>query len=136
MQFHDRTRLGAAKAKIRRQVEDLQRLLIQLEAMTASSPSTTSTTSTTKQRKQGFPSGTPTSASTLRNRGIGQAALEVLRQAGRPMHGLREVLPIIEQQGFHVRSRSGFATLLVRTGQVVRVAPGTFAFRGLKGGAG
>jgi hypothetical protein len=46
------------------------------------------------------------------------------------MHGLHEILPALQARGFVLRSRAGFATTLLRTGQVRRTAPGTFAYAG------
>lgn len=62
------------------------------------------------------------------SRGMGAAAVEILRAAGRPMHGIRDILPALEAQGYRLPSKAGFATTLMRTGQIVRVAPGTFAY--------
>jgi hypothetical protein len=60
--------------------------------------------------------------------GIGAAAVDVLRDTGRPMHGLDELLPALAARGYRVRNRSGFATILLRTGKIVRTAPGTYAY--------
>jgi hypothetical protein len=59
--------------------------------------------------------------------GVGEAAAEILRAVGRPMHGLREILPALEERGFIFKTRQGFGTMLIRTGRIRRVAPGTFA---------
>lgn len=61
---------------------------------------------------------------------IAAASLEILRQAGRPMHGLRELLPALEAMGLKVKHKAGLATILMRTGEVVRTSPGTFAMKG------
>lgn len=61
---------------------------------------------------------------------VGSAALAILRAANRPMHGLSELVPALERQGYRV-SRHGLATTLLRTGQVVRTGRGTFAAREL-----
>lgn len=61
--------------------------------------------------------------------GMTSAVLDILREAGRPMHALNEVIPALEARGFTVRSKGGFATLMLRTGQVVRTAPGTYALK-------
>ena len=44
------------------------------------------------------------------------------------MHGLDELLPALAARGYRVRNRSGFATILLRTGKIVRTAPGTYAY--------
>src|SRR5579884_4313785 len=67
--------------------------------------------------------------STPRKSGVAAEAVEILRSAGRPMHGLREILPELQRRGFVPGSRAGFATALLRTGNVIRTAPGTFAYR-------
>jgi hypothetical protein len=61
---------------------------------------------------------------------IGKAAVEILKTAGRPMHGIREVMPALEAQGYKIKHKAGLATTLLRTGEVERTAPGTFAFKG------
>jgi hypothetical protein len=58
-----------------------------------------------------------------------RAAIEVLKVTGRPVHGTRELLPVLEVLGYTLKHRSGLPTVLMRTGQVERVAPGTFALR-------
>ena len=60
--------------------------------------------------------------------GVGRAAVEILREAGRPMHGLREIVPALEAKGFEFKTQAGFATTLLRTGYIRRTAPGTFAY--------
>jgi len=63
--------------------------------------------------------------------GIYAAALEILRAAGRPMHGLSEILPALEARGLVV-SRYALAGNLMRTGAVERTGRGTFGLK--KGG--
>ena len=62
--------------------------------------------------------------------------MEILREAGRPMHGLTELLPALEARGIKVKHTAGLATILMRTGMVERTAPGTFAVKGGTAGAG
>jgi hypothetical protein len=67
---------------------------------------------------------------------IAAASLEILRAAGRPLHGLREILPALEAQGIKIKHKAGLATVLMRTGEVERTSPGTFAVRGGAASAG
>ena len=67
---------------------------------------------------------------------IAAASLEILRAAGRPLHGLREILPALEAQGIKIKHKAGLATVLMRTGEVDRTSPGTFAVRGGAASAG
>jgi hypothetical protein len=69
----------------------------------------------------------PSSAPGRPRGGIATTAIDVLRDAGRPMHGLSELLPAIEARGVHIASRAGFATSLLRTDKITRTAPGTYA---------
>jgi hypothetical protein len=46
------------------------------------------------------------------------------------MHGLREIIPALESQGYRLKHRAGLATTLMRSGVVERTAPGTFAVKG------
>jgi len=57
---------------------------------------------------------------------IASAVVAVLREVGRPMHGLDEIIPALAARGIHVKNKAGFATLLLRTRQIVRTSPGTF----------
>jgi hypothetical protein len=67
-----------------------------------------------------------------RGEGAGRVAVEIIRNAGRPLHGLTEIVPALEARGIKIRS-SGLPTCIMRTGQAIRVAPGTY---GLKNGTG
>jgi hypothetical protein len=67
-------------------------------------------------------------APSARKKGAGLAAVEILRAAGRPMHGLGEILPALHTSGYEINSKAGLPALLLRTGQVRRTAPGTFAY--------
>jgi len=88
---------------LRREIADRQALVERLEAIVGTEPPT-------------------------RTKGIGAAAVEILRDAGRPMHARGEILPALEARGFKPKSTAGFATTLLRTGQIRRTAPGTFAY--------
>jgi hypothetical protein len=59
---------------------------------------------------------------------VANAAIDILRAANRPMHALAEIVPALQAAGYKVHPH-GLATTLLRTGQVVRVARGTFALR-------
>jgi hypothetical protein len=61
--------------------------------------------------------------------GMGAAAVEILREGGRPMHGLGEILPALKARGFDVSRRAGFASVMMRNPEVVRTAPGTYALK-------
>jgi hypothetical protein len=56
---------------------------------------------------------------------IAEIAVEILREAQRPLHGGTELLAQLEARGVKVRP-SGLATSLLRTGEIERVARGTF----------
>jgi hypothetical protein len=90
-------------ALLRGEIAERQKLVTEMEARIAPSPG--------------------------RKSGQTAAAVEILRTAGRPMHGLQELLPALEAQGYVIGSRAGFGTGLLRTGQIVRTAPGTFAYK-------
>src|ERR1700723_434599 len=78
----------------------------------------------------------PQPTRTMRRMGIGAAAVDVLREAGRPMHGLHEILPALKGRGFDVGRRGGFASVVLRTGQIERTAPGTYALKPARDVAG
>jgi hypothetical protein len=61
--------------------------------------------------------------------GLGAEAIEILRAAGRPMHGLHELLPELERRGYTMRSRGNLAGALLSTKRITRTAPGTFALK-------
>jgi len=61
---------------------------------------------------------------------VASAALAILRAAGRPMHGLREIVPALEAQGYKLKHKAGLATTLMRSGDVERTSPGTFMAKG------
>jgi hypothetical protein len=46
------------------------------------------------------------------------------------MHGGRELVPALEAQGHKVNNPNGLATTILRTGEVERTSPGTFAYKG------
>jgi hypothetical protein len=121
--------VGALAASVRKEIEERQAFLAMLEGVMANgvSPSTPFPNGAANGVQAG---GRPRRGG--KKQSIAVASLEILRQAGRPLHGLRELLPQLEAQGLKVKHKAGLATVLMRTGQVERTAPGTFA---LKGGA-
>jgi hypothetical protein len=98
------TSVGDLLSQLKREIADRQRMVDEIATRLVDEP---------KPRRGGYTA----------------AAVEVLRAAGRPMHALREVIPAIEAKGFAIGTRAGFATALLRTGKIVRTAPGTFAYQ-------
>lgn len=95
--------VGELLSELKREIADRQRLVDELEARVGGEPA--------------------------RKTGMAAAAIAILKDAGRPMHGLHEILPALQAKGFVVGSRAGFSTALLRTGSVERVAPGTFRYK-------
>jgi hypothetical protein len=60
---------------------------------------------------------------------VATAAAEILREKGRPMHGLDEILPALAERGIIVRNRNGFGTTMLRNPEIVRTAPGTYGLK-------
>jgi hypothetical protein len=117
---NDRTTIGDAKTDLRQRIANQQTALHILEALTAPMPRSTVGPSHTE--------GTP-ARKRRNNVGVGRAAIEILRRAGRPMHGLSEIVPALQAAGYHVHAH-GLATTLLRTGLVERTGRGTFAVAG------
>jgi len=69
------------------------------------------------------------SSSAPKRSGMSAAAVEILREVGRPMHGLGEILPALKARGFDVSRRAAFASVMMRNPAVVRTAPGTYALK-------
>jgi hypothetical protein len=101
------TTVADLAAALKREIADRQRMLADIEARMAAQPQPRTATPHT---------------------GAAAEAVEILRSARRPMHGLHEIVPELARRGFVVRSRAGFCTALLRTKRVVRTAPGTFAY--------
>ncbi len=122
--LHKNMPIGAAIAALKREVADRQSALAILEALLAPSGQSapTTTNGTTRRRRKG-----------KRRGGSARLAVEIIRAAGRPMHGLTEIIPALEARGLKFKNPSGLATALMRTGEIERTAPGTF---GLKDGSG
>ena len=96
--------VGDLVSLLRREITERQALLAQLEARIEDAPPPT------------------------KKKGIGLAAVEIIQAAGRPMHGLDEILPALVARGYEVKRREGFATTLLRIRGIRRVAPGTFTY--------
>jgi hypothetical protein len=129
MQLNPGTTIAAAIAAMQKEREALGTAISVLQALVANgvSPSTA----------VGVSGGVvvPFTAGRRARRGgrkpsIAQASIDILRAAGRPLHGLRELIPELEAQGVRIKHKSGLATTLMRTGEVERTAPGTFRFKG------
>jgi hypothetical protein len=69
-----------------------------------------------------------------------RAAIEVLREAGRPLHATSQIVPILEARGYVMSHKSNLASAFGKCRDVEKVGVGTFALkewrlRGAKGGA-
>jgi hypothetical protein len=60
------------------------------------------------------------------NYGIGYEAAKILREAGRPMHAMREIHPALAAKGIKC-AKAGLATSMTRSGLCQRVGRGLFA---------
>ena len=62
---------------------------------------------------------------------IGGAAREILRQAGKPLHGVRDIYPQLVQRGIKT-NKNGLQTILGRTPNIRKVdgSPNTWAYEG------
>lgn len=105
------TSVGEFLDQLRREVDDRQLLIYALS------------------ERLDEPTKSPATTEAPTRVGVAQAAADILREAGRPMHGLHEILPALRARGFAPKSRAGFATLLLRTGKIIRTAPGTYAYK-------
>lgn len=114
--MNEQTPIGSAIAQLKREIAERQSALAILQALVEKVPAPTA-------------NGHPPRGHPPRETGLVRAAVAVLKAAGRPMHGVSEVIPALEAQGYRVKHRSGFSSLLLRTGEVLRTAPGTFAYR-------
>jgi hypothetical protein len=61
---------------------------------------------------------------------VGSNAVEILQAAGRPMHGLRELLPALQARGLKPSKASLPTTLMRQKSRIRRTAPGTWAYTG------
>ena len=118
--------IGAAIAHLKKEIADRQSALFVLEALVAQgvhiAPGATIVSN-----------GVPARGRRGKKMSLAQAGVAILQAAGRPMHGGRELVPALEAQGHKVKHPNGLATTLMRTKQVERTSPGTFAFK--EGGA-
>jgi hypothetical protein len=113
------TPIGAAIATLKKEAADRQSAAAILEALiaTVTGEPTSPAEEGPRHRRRG-----------KRGAGCGQAAIEIIRAAGRPLHGLTEILPALEARGYRIE-RSGLPTTLMRTKRIRRTAPGTFGLK-------
>lgn len=115
------TTIGEALKRLEKDIDDFRRVKFALEGLIQPGVSRTG------------PNGLPASAVNASvhartGQSVAVAALAILSAANRPLHGLTEIVPALEAQGFHVHPH-GLATTLLRSGLIVRVGRGTFALR-------
>jgi hypothetical protein len=119
--MHSETPIGAAIALLKKEIAEKQAALNVLEGLVT-------------QDSSGGARPPSNGAASRARRGkkttVGKAAVEILRASARPMHGIREIIPALESDGYKVKHKAGLATTLLRTGEIERTAPGTFAFKG------
>jgi hypothetical protein len=60
---------------------------------------------------------------------IVSSALSILREGGRPMHALSEILPALEAKGHTGVQISNLYSMIMRSGHAVRTAPGPFEYK-------
>ncbi len=127
MHMNAQTPIGVAITLLRKEIDERKTALSILEALVAQGvtalPAVANGAGPASRggRRRGGRGGKQT---------VGQAAVAIMRAAGRPLHGLREIIPALEAQGYKISHRAGLATTLLRTGEVVRTSPGTFAVKG------
>lgn len=124
MHVSPQTTIGVTMTMLRRELDERRTMLSMLEAITGrgaapliTAPDAPTATRPSRRHHDGRPS-------------IAAAAEAILRSANRPMHGLREILPLLEAQGYHLAHRASLAGTLTRGRRIVRTAPGTFAVAG------
>ena len=110
--------IGTAIAMLKKEIAEKQAALSVLETLVANGSNAAAQGTGPRPRR-----GRPTQS-------VGAAAVDILKATGRPMHGLREILPALLDQGYKIKHRAGLATTLLRTGEIERTAPGTFAVKG------
>lgn len=153
------TTIGAVMSLLRQEIESRKTALAMLEALVgrAASPtgpvtpasvaatdasnridhsgatagSSSNATAETGSAGAGCIAGGPSSG---KKPSIAIASVRILREAGRPMHGVHELVPALAARGFRIKYGSGLGTLLLRTGEIERTAPGTYAAIHPKGG--
>jgi hypothetical protein len=113
--MNDRTTLAEAKAAYREQIATATRALHLLEAIT-----------TAPLPRGAMPA--PRVPRPERRLSVARAAIEMLARAQRPLHGMTEIVPHLQAEGYNVHAH-GLATTLLRTGLVERVSRGTFALK-------
>jgi hypothetical protein len=118
--FNSSTSLGSMIGVLEREVEEKTKALFILKAFLAQPVTASTETPATSRIRTARGANTHSAAKT---------AVEILREAGRPLHGLREIVPALMARGYSI-SPAGLPSALIRFPEVVRVAPGTFAYQG------
>jgi len=117
------TPIGEVIAALEREIEDKRRTLATLKALLVGAP-----------REVRITENGPVIAVLGGNAGahkvmtVGGAAVEILRDAGRPLHGLRELLPMLQERGVKV-DKNTLPTALGRQTVLKKVEPGVWAYR-------
>jgi len=112
------TTIGDAITLLEREIEDRRRALSVLKAMVGLSPSQLPLTGTNK----------PANGSASRKAvTVGGAAVEILQAAGRPLHAMRELLPLIQERGIKV-SKTTLPTALSRQKALKKVEAGVWTY--------
>jgi hypothetical protein len=117
--------IGAAIGQLKREIAERQAALVVLETLVEKGVSSVPASASSQPVKRGRPRLGAAGSTAV------DAAVIIVREAGRPMHGLSEILPELERRGHHYSHRASLASSLLKSGKFVRTAPGTF---GLKGG--
>ena len=108
--------VAAAIAQLKKEVADRQAAAAILEALVTHRALPTSGIDSPPAEREG------------QRPSVAEAAVQILRTAGRAMHGSSELLPMLMADGYQIRANS-LGSAILRTGQVVRTARGVFAFR-------
>lgn len=117
------TTLGDAIARLEHEIDDRQRALAVLKAMVRSdAPPPTHHEKMNGTTKRG-------ATSDPQSKTVGGAAADILRTAGRPMHALREILPLIQEKGIAV-SKTTLPTALGRRKDLKKIEPGVWTYAG------
>lgn len=121
--------IGSVIALLRKEIAERQTALYMLEALIAGGTSPASAANGVPLPPLPVAAASGPQRRKRPTQSIARAAVELLRATGRPMHGLREIIPALEAQGYKFKHKTGLATTLMRTGKVDRTAPGTFALK-------
>ena len=58
--------------------------------------------------------GSPTRGRPRGTNSVAAVTIEILREVGRPMHGIGEIVPALRARGVHIKNNNGLATALLR----------------------